>query len=578
MLRIGRRIILCLVIGLIATVVSAGKRAVPDPREAVRRAHELHAAEAQRLSARFTLSPANVQPKQKLDVLHADLDLRIDPGQQTIRGSVTMQFSPTAALRKLKMRLREPLQVNSTLMDGRPVQMNRSGSDLIFTFSPSLAPQSVHVLNVAYGGTPAPGGGIGGGMMFDTHQNVPSATTLSEPFGSYNWWPCVDDLSDKLTVDVKLTVPPGMFGASNGKLAAATPNADGWTTFHWIESYPLSNYLVSANVTNYAVFSSTYTSLDGKRKMPIRYYVYPEDLQQAQQNFRNVPEMIRAFARLVGEYPFLKEKYGMVSFPFGGGMEHQTLTSVFDRAAGAAGDFDLLFAHELAHQWFGDEVTCETWNDIWLNEGFATYFEILWGLKAFGANEGDYMSIFYDDGLYNGQLRGSVHLNRSANPFMDTGAIYDKGGWVLHMLKYVMGEERFFRALRNYRAAHAYSNASTADLQAACEAVYGKSLEWFFDQWVFTPYRPIYGYSFTQSGNSVAVTITQSQPHRIANRTSGADTYIMPVRLTLHYSDGTSQVVTVWNDRRSQTFTLSALKTVASVGFDEEHRILMVLQ
>src|SRR5262249_8805126 len=194
--------------------------------------------------------------------------------------------------------------------------------------------------------------------------------------------------------------------------------------------------------------------------------------------------------------------------------EHQTLTSVKQDSAAVNGNYDVLFAHELGHQWFGDDVTCATWNDIWLNEGFATYMEIQWSVRAFGQSEGALLAQFYDDGLYDGDLRGSVHLNSDLNPFGDAGAIYDKGAWVLHMLKYVMGPDKFNRALRSYLAAHSYSNASTADLMAACEAQYGQSLAWFFDQWVYTPQRPIYQVSFQQNGASVGVTVKQVQTHR----------------------------------------------------------------
>lgn len=572
-------LVTCFVIALISAVAAGGGAPPADRvRDAVRLARALQAQEAKRLFQHFAVRKDGVQRRQAFDVLHDDLDLRIDPRDRTITGTVAMRFSPTATLGKLMMRLHEPLQVTSALLDGRPAQLKRNGSDLIFTLTPPLAPQSIHTLTIAYGGAPPEGGGLGGGMMFDIHQNVPSATTLSEPFGSSNWWPCVDDLSDKLTVDMKLTVPPGMLGASNGKLVATTPNPDGWTTYHWSESYPLSNYLVSANVTNYAAFSDSYRSLDGKQIMPLRYYVYPEDLQRAMINFKRVPEMIRLFAGMVGEYPFIKEKYGMVAFPWGGGMEHQTLTSVGASQTSTTGNPDILFAHELAHQWFGDEVTCATWNDIWLNEGFATYFQHLWALHEFGGKEGEYMARFYDDGLYDGSMKGSVYMFQDANPFVDAGAIYDKGAWVLHMLKYVMGKERFFRALRVYRAAHAYSNASTADLQSACESTYGKSLAWFFDEWVYTPFRPIYHVAFTQAASALTVTIRQTQPHRIAHRTSGADVYIMPVQLTLHFSDGASQVLNVLNDSRVQTFTFTVSKVVASVGFDEDHRILNIVK
>lgn len=553
----------------------------PPPRDsiqtAVEGARELHREEAARLSRAFS-TINGVQPKQRLDVLHYDIDLKINPAASTIQGTVTMTFVPTATLGVLKMRLKQPLAVSSCTLDGAAVVPRRNDSDLVFSFNPGLAPGTTHIVRIKYDGAPSRPNDFTGGIFFDSHAGTPSATTLSEPFDSYVWWPCVDDVSDKVTFDLRLTAPPGMTGASNGTLIGTSRTTDGSTVYRWRESYPMANYLLSANVTNYSSFSTSYTGLDGRTRMPIVYYVYPEDRQQAAINFQRIPSMIRTFAALVGEYPFIREKYGMVEFPWGGGMEHQTLTSIKDTSVSGTGNYDLLFAHELAHQWFGDDVTCATWNDIWLNEGFASYFEILWGLRSAGMSEGRYMATFYDDGVYNGFMRGAVYRSDANSPFGDTGAVYDKGAWVLHMLKSVMGNGPFFRALRNYRAAHAYSNASTADLQSACEGVYGKPLDWFFDQWVYTPLRPIYRMSFNQTGATANVTITQEQSHRIARRTSAANVYIMPVRLTVHFADGTSQTVTVLNDQRTQTFAIPVSKQVSSVGFDEDNRILKVVR
>jgi aminopeptidase N len=571
-------IIACLLLLLFNNVYAEQpKRSTRSIADAVKQVQRLHAEEAKRLSRMLLAMQTNVQQKQMLDEQHVELKLKVDPQAKTIRGTVTIEFKPTAQLSTLKMRLHEVLKVTGTTLDHSAIAFKRNGADLIFQFNP-LAKDSSHVVSIDYNGRPKGSLTISGGMFFDTHSGTASATTLSEPFGSYNWWPCIDDLSDKFTAAISLTVPPGMLGASNGSLLNVSTGADGWKTYHWQELYPIANYLISANVTNYAEFSSSYKSLDGKTDMPIRYYVYPEDQQQAMLNFQRVPEMIQTFAKMVGEYPFLNEKYGMVSFPFPGGMEHQTLTSIWDLSAGSTDANDLLFAHELAHQWFGDDVTCATWNDIWLNEGFATYFEVLWLIHADGVDEGQLMSEFFDDGKYDGVLRGSVYMRDGANPFSDAAAIYTKGAWVLHMLKYVIGPDRFFPALRAYRQSHSYSNASTRGLMISCEKIYGKPLDWFFDQWVYTTKRPIYKISHAQNGNSLKVTIGQTQPHRIVHRKVDADVYIMPVQLTARFTDGSSKVFTVWNNKRQQNFTLQVSKKVKSVVLDENHRILKAVQ
>ena len=552
-----------------------------DICSAVDEAKRFKAEEASHLLRRLEIlsnaEAAGVQAAQPLDVLHYDLDLRLDPAGRTIQGTVTMSFHPTQALSHLKMRLHKDLSVSEIRLDGIAMEgAKHKRASIKIAFDPPLLPDATHEISVTYNGRPPSIGSLDGGMMFASHQGVPSATTLSEPFASYAWWPCIDDLSDKCTMDMELTVPPGMVGASNGMLVASYPNPDGWTTYHWSEAYPLSNYLISANVTNYATFSDSYLGLDGSTTMPLDYFVYPEHQARAMVNVVAVPDMIRLFASLVGEYPFLAEKYGMVEFPWGGGMEHQTLTSMGDAYLGGSGDYEVIYAHELAHQWWGDDVTCGTWNDIWLNEGFATYFEILWLAHSTHLSEGYLIDRYYDDHQWKGYMGGAVYMKNGNRPFDDTGAVYDKGAWILHMLRRVMGEGPFWQALKAYRVAHAYGNATTADFQSVCEAAYGEPLDWFFDQWVYTPKRPIYSLSFSQEGSSVVVTLSQRQKQKVKNRTADRNVYLMPIDLTLHCEDGTSQTFTVHNDQRRQTFAFQSDKPIVDVGLDEDHWILKV--
>ena len=554
-----------------------------DASKALQEVKAFRAAEAQRVFRTVEIlrraEAAGVQASQGFDIQHWDLDLRVIPAARTIAGTVTMSFEPTQSLSKIKMRLYPRLKASGATLDGVVLKVKRDGANLTFNLAQPLQPGTTHDLAVTYSGTPVVTGGLGGGMMFGSHDGTPSATTLSEPFDSYAWWPCVDDVKDKATMTMRLTVPAGMTGASNGTLDGVTANGDGTLTYTWSENYPLSNYLISANVTNYSTSSDHYQGLDGTTSMPIDYFVYPEGLANSMNTVQRVPDMIAFFANLAGEYPFLNEKYGMVTFPWGGGMEHQTLTSMGDAyLGGGTGDYDGIYAHELAHMWWGDAVTCATWNDIWLNEGFATYYEMLWLVHHYQGDEGDFMSQYYDDGAYDGYLGGAVYRKNGNQPFADTGAIYEKGAWVLHMLKGVMGEDSFDRALRRYRAAHALGVASTADLRAACEAQYGHPLDWFFDQWVYTPKRPIYRMTTTQGVGQVTVVIEQRQPHKVANRTSDRDVYTMWVPLWFHYSDGSSEIRTVWNNQRSQSFNFAVSKPLESVGLDEGHTILKTLQ
>ena len=574
----GRKLAIALLVAFMAG--TAGARTLPpdagDLPSEMEALRSFRLAESRALAASMGRALARFPAAhQAVDVLHYDLDLSLDPYSRRIGGTVTATLQATSACDSLTFLLHRALDLSSVQLDGGQTTVKRKGDKIVLHPSAPLSPGSIHTVAITYSGTPATGGNLGGGMLFSEHDGVPAATTLSEPYESFTWWPCIDDVSDKVLADIRLTVPASMAGVSNGTLEEVRANSDGTSTYHWTEGYPIANYLIAANVTNYAAFSQAYTSLDGLVTMPVDHFVYPEDLARAQINFTRVPEMVAYYAGLCGEYPFLSEKYGMVAFPWGGGMEHQTITSMGDAFVGGSGSYNGIYAHELAHQWWGDEVTCGTWNDIWLNEGFATYFEALWLARQYGLSEGEVMA-WYDDGQVNGYMGGAVYLKNPKDPFADTGAIYDKGGWVLHMLRRVMGDGPFFEALRAYRSAHAYGNATTEDLRAACEQVYGSSLDWFFQQWVYTPKRPVYEVSFAQAGSTVSVTLRQRQTHKIKHRTSQRNVYIMPVDLTLHFEGGGDVTQTVWNDARSQTFTFSESRPVVAVGLDEANWILKV--
>lgn len=581
-----KRFFVVFVVLIFALCVFGDVKNIPDLDRAIENLRQFKAMEAKR-KALFVenlreIEKSGVQPKQNIDMVHYDFDLKIDPYQRFISGAVTLTFTPTASLSELNFRLHKKLNLISVKLDSQSVQYSRNKDNFKVSFGTTLAPGSIHKVLVNYEGSPQTTGSLGGGMLFSTHEEVPSATTLSEPFETYAWMPIIDEVSDKFTANINLTVPSEMVGASNGVLVETVNNGDGTITYKWVEEYPISAYLISANVTNYAYFEDSYTSLDGTKTMPLSYYVYPEHLSSAQDYFGDVPQIISLYANYVGEYPFINEKYGMVEFPWGGGMEHQTLTSIGEYFVGYDVYYNnLIYAHELSHQWFGDDVTCGTWHDIWLNEGFATYFEVLWMVyeyRNYGLTIGDVFGKYYDDGNVNGYMKGSVYVYNENKPFKDTGAIYDKGGWVLHMLSHVMGEEKFWTAIRTYLERFSFSNAVTSDLQLVCEEVYGSSLQWFFDQWVYTKKRPKYSYSYSQIGNTLNLRIQQKQKHKITNRSEKKNVYIMPIDITLYYDDGTSETIVVLNDERDQQFSIPVSKQVTNLEFDKGNFILKVVK
>lgn len=520
---------------------------------------------------------------QNIDVQHYKLQIALFPDQPSLGGTVTITAQATGMANSVTVDAADNLTIDNLLLNGVKHTFQRLKDQLVVNFDSPLAAGTAFNVTITYHGQPISSQLLGGGMLVTSHSTGIAMASLSEPYAAPTWWPCIDEPTDKATIEIEATVPKGYVEASNGVLTKKVAAADGSTTYFFNEDIPLSTYLVSVATTNYEQFGDTYTALDGT-KMPLTYYVYPEHLDLAKQKFPVTRNAMEIFAPLYGEYPFLKEKYGMAEFPWGGAMEHQTLTSMGQGIVGSPSSSGrLVYAHELSHQWWGDLVTMGTWHDIWLNEGFATYSEVLFSERYMNVAPGEFMSRYYDDHKVFGQLGGTVYAEDLNDPYDDIGAIYDKGGWVLHMLRHVMGDEKFFLTLKDYRAQFAFKNATTADFQKVCEDHFGAPLGEFFDQWVFTPGRPVYKFSssIVASDNGkylVKGTIKQRQKIKIPNRSHELESiYIMPIDITITYEDGTTETQVIKNNARNQNFTLELTKKPKSVGFDEGSWILKTL-
>jgi aminopeptidase N len=397
---------------------------------------------------------------------------------------------------------------------------------------------------VAYNGHPQTGQGFGS-ITFRTRNGHAEVYTLSEPWYAYTWWPAKDDLRDKTTADLWFTVASNMTVASNGVLRGIDDLGAGKYRYRWQTEYPIADYLYCASATNYNVFNSSWTY--GSQTMPLQFFIYPEnDSSDTRSQCLASADMLTVFSNLFGVYPFAAEKYGIAQFGFGGGMEHQTITG--------QGDFgEYLTAHELSHQWWGDNVTCATWHDIWLNEGFATYCEALWAEFQPGSS-GTPALLSYMAGHRPGDAHGTVYCYDITNSgrIFDTNLSYLKGGWVLHTLRHVLGDETFFAALAAYRATFAGSSATTADFESVAESISGRDLTGFFGPWVYGPEIPFYVYSwqpFVVDGTPyIEMYIEQAQG-------TFESVFTMPIDVVTT-DDAGQHLHTIWNDARREFLLL----------------------
>lgn len=392
--------------------------------------------------------------------------------------------------------------------------------------------------------------------------------SLSEPTFAPTWFPCKDILTDKFICSMNITAPPGLYAASNGLLSEVKKDAGGNDVYCWKSSYPIASYLVSIAVAKYDYWNDFYFSLDSSIKMPVEYYAFPDYTTKAKTDWKRTPEMISYFSKTFGEYPFVNEKYGMAMFGWSAGaMEHQTLTSMGYSQVTGTGRKEDIVAHELAHQWFGNSVTHESWKDIWLNEGFATYSEVLWDEFVNGKKLKDLMA---ENDF--GSFYGTVY---DPQGFIMNATVYHKGAWCLHMLRGTVGDSIFFSILRKYYDMFKYKNAGTKDFKKVCEDISGKDLSVFFEQWIYKGTgRPEYKYSYktdsfmgekSDSICTLRLNIEQVQSDR--------DVYVMPVRITV-VTDAGDKEFTVFNFKKKQQFEQPVKGKVIDVILDKDNWIL----
>ncbi len=496
------------------------------------------------------------------DALAGRLRIDLDFEDQAISGRIDWTLLVTAAnLEHLCFDLDDSMLVRSVDLGGIcPVYTHSESLLCIHLPQPAVAGDTV-VVSIEYGGRPRLG--FLWSLSFDEHNGVPIAYTNCEPAGSRMWWPCKDRPDDKFTMQLTVVVPDTLIAVSNGLLAGVEEPSPGKKAYTWVERYPISTYLVSFVATNFRSFHDTYVALDST-EMPLDYYAYPEDLEAAEEKWAFTPRVIEAFARLFGEYPFLDEKYGMAEFPWPGAMENQTLTSMGEYFLRLPQTEQPVVVHELAHQWWGDWVTCGTWKDIWLNEGFATYSEALWAEWVGGPDSLKAVMQAKKRPVFHGPIYDPLFLFNST--------VYNKGAWALHMLRWVVGDSLFFHALRSYGQNHAYSNATTEELRETFEEVSGMDLGWFFEEWVYGEGRPTYWAHWEPFAPSldgpclVRMTIWQES--------SGDQMFKMPlcVRFDLG-EEGTFDAV-LWDSLEVQTFTIETPAVPLSASLDPDGWVL----
>lgn len=442
-----------------------------------------------------------------IDVKYYRCEWEVDPAVRFINGKITVYFVVTDPATSIALDLMSPLVVDSVKQRNVMLTKLQVNNTVQINFLSQLNTGVLDSVSIYYKGVP-PNTGFGS-FIQDQHAGIPVMWSLSEPYGARDWWPCKNGLDDKAdSIDVIVTAPSQYKAASNGLLQSETLIAGGTKKVtHWKHRYPIATYLVCFAVTNYTVFNNSVQL--GSTTLPMQTYCYPENLASFQSGTQNVLDALQLYHNTFGDYPFIKEKYGHVQFGWGGGMEHQTSTFIINIG-------EALIAHELGHQWFGDKITCGSWADIWLNEGFATHLASFYNENKYPAtkitnrkNEIDYIT---------SKPGGSVWVDdtTSVGRIFDSRLSYNKGSHLLYMLRWKLGDSAFFRALRSYQKDPnvIYNFARTADLKRHLEEESKQDLTQFFNDWYTGQGYPTYNVEWTQIGSSyVKVKMSQTTSH-----------------------------------------------------------------
>ena len=504
------------------------------------------------------------------DLKYHRLELDVDPSVAFISGDITSYFEAKSDMSTVTFDLASNMVVSQVMQRGNMLSFTQNADDELIITLPVVQNTGVlDSLTVSYSGNPISSGF--GSFAQTTHNGDPVIWTLSEPYGAKAWWPCKQDLIDKIdSIDVFMTTPrfnasnEEYVSVSNGLEQSQTINGSEKTT-HFKHRYPIPAYLIAIAATNYEVYSHTVPN--NGNPFEIVNYVYPESLNTAQINTPITVDIMNLFTDLFEEYPFADEKYGHAQFGWGGGMEHTTVSFM--------GNFGRnLVAHELAHQWFGNKITCGSWKDIWLNEGFATY------LSGITIEDQDGNAAFTNwkqqrNNSITSAPNGAVYLSdadtTSVARIFNGRLSYNKGAMVLHMLRKKLGDASFYQALRDYLSSPdlAYDYASTQEFIDIIETSSGEDLTEFFNDWLYNEGYPSYTVTWNQpSANQVSLTIGQTQSD------ASVSFFEAPVPLRLIGTLGEELDIVLDHTSNQQNFIETVGFEVQDILFDPESDLI----
>ena len=519
-----------------------------------------------------TLSISQISETEKYDVHFYQLDLNMTNTSTYLSGTARMDATANQPLDSAVLELYPTLNISEIRLNGIPTAFSRTGTAVKVFVNASVG--QVFSLEIYYSGNPPTaqtnplgGSGITAGSSQSWGNKV--VWTLSEPFSAMEWFPCKQSLTDKADSSfVSVTVPDTCKAGSSGILASIDTLGNGFLKFNWQHRHPIDYYLISIAVAKYVDYSYYVTPVGAPQPILVQNYIYnnPQTLPYFIDEINETGNFIALYYEKYGPYPFEDEKYGHCMAPISGGMEHQTMTT--------QGFFEKkLTAHELAHQWWGNNVTCESWSDIWINEGFASYSEYLMLENLYPAEKNQHMLDVHQN--VKTQTGGSVWVLDSLNEsrIFSGRLTYDKGAAIIHTIRFLINNDSlFYEGLRAFQVAYKESTAKGVDFKDFMSVFTGINLDSFFEEWYFGEGYPTYSVRWEQAGSDVLIAISHT-----ASKPAVTPTFTNSLELILNRAGAPDTLIRFPINSNDEFFTIpniGTLSTTATVTIDPNNWII----
>ena len=464
-----------------------------------------------------------------MDVKHYFLDLRVDPHKKSISGTSTIQFILKEDIPTLEIDLYKKLTVSGVSIGGTNLDFKHKGHK-VFVENPGVDLFVLHRLKIKYGGRPpiAKRPPWDGGFTWERGENGdPWVGVSCQGNGAYIWYPCKEHPSDKAdSADIKITAPDPVMAVSNGLLISKNKTEGRWTTWHWKTKYPISTYNINFTLGNYEVVEKEGYVLD--KPLKIVYYFLPEAKNGAMELLELSEEYLNFYANHFGQYPWIKEKFGLVHTPYWG-MEHQTINAYGNDYKKTKLGYDFILFHEMGHEWFGNYLSVADWSEFWIHEGFDTYAEAIYIEEKFGQSA-------LEDFLINRYIKNikneyPVVPQKGATTNQPSGNdVYYKGAYVLHTLRYLIGDDIFKSSVKEFL--HMPKNlpnnqTTTEEFISLIEENTNKRLNWFFDVYLYSSELPVLNIKKEFRGNKQFIDLWWDR-----------EGFIMPLEISYKSFDG----------------------------------------